>query len=529
MANWNSQIRGQETWRDVMEWCARIYPDKPAVSTPGTGKQSTFKELNQRVNSLANALADLGVKKGDRVAVLATDVPEYIEIANTCKAGKVYVPLNWRLKGQELAYIINDSGANTVFVEEQFCDTIRSIRPQLPQVEHFICIDGRPEGMLSYDELIGSYPSDDPGIEVGESDLLTIIYTSGTTGLPKGVIRKHRDTLGHLRRMNETGRTRSDDRCLCMLPLFHAAMIHVNFGFIMCGASQWLIKAFDPEAVFELIQRERLTWLAGVPTMIIRLTEHPNRTNYDLSSLRLIGYVGSPMPVEALRRAIAAFGPVFYTGYGLTENTGETFLTAEEHLIALREPEKERILSSVGKPFPSCQMRLIDDNDNDVPLGERGEIIFRSDCMIEGYWNKPEETEQAMKNGWLHTGDIGRVDEDGYLYIVDRKKDLIISGGENIASKEVEDVIYTHPAVLECAVIGVPSERWGEEVKAIVALRRGMTATSEEIINHCAEHLGGFKKPQSVEIWVELPKNPVGKIMKKELRERYWATRDRRV
>jgi len=269
--------------------------------------------------------------------------------------------------------------------------------------------------------------------------------------------------------------------------------------------------------------------LAGVPTMIIRLTEHPNRTNYDLSSLRLIGYVGSPMPVDALRRAIAAFGPVFYTGYGLTENTGETFLTAEEHLIALREPEKERILSSVGKPLPSCQMRLVDDNDNDVPLGERGEIIFRSDCMIEGYWNKPEETEQAMKNGWLHTGDIGRVDEDGYLYIVDRKKDLIISGGENIASKEVEDVIYTHPAVLECAVIGVPSERWGEEVKAIVALRRGMTATSEEIINHCAEHLGGFKKPKSVEIWVELPKNPVGKIMKKELREKYWAARDRRV
>ena len=521
MVKWSSQIRGEETWRDVMEWRARIYPDKLAVCSPGTSKQSTFKELNQRVNSLTNALTDLGVKKGDRVAVLATDIPEYIEIASTCKAGNVYVPLNWRLKGQELTYIINDSGANTVFVEEQFCDTIRSIRLQLPQVKHFICIDGSPEDMLSYNELIGSYPSDDPDVEVVENDILTLLYTSGTTGLPKGVIRKHRDTLSHLRMMNEDGRIRNDDRCLCMMPLFHAAMVHVNFAFIMWGATHWLIKKFDPEAIFELVQREKMTWLAGVPTMFISLTEHPSRTNYDLSSLRYIAYIGSPMPVEALRRAVDVFGPIFSQGYGLSENTGETLLTAEDHLIALKEPGKERILFSVGKPLLGCQMRLVDDNDNDVPLGGMGEIIFHSDHIIEGYWNKPEETEQALKNGWLHTGDIGKLDEDGYLYIVDRKKDMIITGGENVYTREVEEVLYTHPLIAEAAVIGVPDPRWGEAIKAVVALDPGAIASEREIIGFCRKKIGGFKCPKSVDFIHELPKNPAGKILKKELKKRF--------
>ena len=197
--------------------------------------------------------------------------------------------------------------------------------------------------------------------------------------------------------------------------------------------------------------------------------------------------------------------------------------------MALKKPEMERTLSSVGKPFPGCEMRLVDDDDNDVPAGTPGEIVFSSDCMAKGYWDKPNETKELLKNGWMHTGDIGRLDEDGYLYIVDRKKDLIVSGGENISSKEIEDVIYAHPAVQECAVIGVPSYQWGKEVKAVVALREGMTATPEEIINHCAEHVGGFKKPKSVEIWAELPKNPVGKIMKREVREKFWADRERRV
>jgi len=527
MAKWVPA--GEETWRDVMEWRARLYPDKLAVVCPGTGKQWTFKEFNQRVNSLANALAGFGVAKGDRVAVLATDIPEYMEIACTNKAGNVCIPVNWRLKEPEMTYVINHSGANTVFVAEQYLDTIRSIRSQLPGVSRFICIDANPDDMLSYDELIRSYPPDDPCIDVSPNDMLAIIYTSGTTGLPKGVIKTHRESLCFIRLLNGLGQIRNDDRCLSLWPMFHVGLIHANLTFFMWGASQWLIQRFDPEAVLELICSEKITNLGAVPTMIIRLMEHPNLAKYDLSSLRSIVYTGSPMPVEALRRAIDIFGPILYQGFGMTEATGQTVLTMEDHIRALKEPGMERILSSVGKPFPGCEMRLVDDSDNDVPAGTPGEIVFRSNCMIEGYWNNPEETKELLKSGWMHTGDIGRLDENGYLYIVDRKKDLIVSGGENISSKEIEDVIYTHPAVMECAVIGVPSDKWGEEVKVVVALREGMKATSDDIMNHCAEHLGGFKKPKSVEIWAGLPKNPVGKILKREVREKFWVGRERRV
>ena len=525
MAKWSSAR--EDTWRDVMEWRAQLYPDKVAVINPETNKQWTFKELNERVNRLANALINLGVRKGDRVAVLATNIPEYIEIASTSKAGIVYVGgINWRLKGPEVAYIINDSGANTVFVERQFCDTIRSVRSQLPNVRHFICIDGSPEDMLSYQELISKYTPGDPSVDVSENDILAIIYTSGTTGLPKGVIRKHKDTLSINKQVGEALGVKDDDRCLPLLPLFHVGLIHLNFSLILAGATQWLVKRFDPELVLELIQRDKITFLYGVPTMVIRLTEHPNRTKYDTSSLRLMIYVGSPMPAEAARRGMDAFGPILGQVYSLTEGGG-LYLSPEDHKMALKEPGKEGILSSVGKPSIDTKMRLVDENDNDVPPGEVGEIVFPS--IIEGYWNKPEETSEAVKNGWLHTGDLAKVDKDGYVYVVDRKKDLIVSGGENISSVEVENIIYGHPAVLECAAIGVPSEKWGEEVKAVVALRPGMSATPEEIMNYCEDRLAGFKKPKSVEIWPELPKNPMGKILKGELKEKYWAGHKRRV
>ena len=527
MSRWSS-FR-EETWRDVMEWRALLYPDKPALICSATGVKRTFKELNERVNQLANALIDHGLKKGDRIAVLATDIPEYFEIACTSKAGLVEIGLVWRLKGQELAYIINDSGANTVFVEEQFCETIRSIRPQLPKVKTYICIDGSPKDMLSYEELLSKYPANDPGVDVCEDDLLTLVYTSGSTGLPKGVIRKHGDILRFARMFMRALGVRNDDRCLSNLPLSHVSLFHINFLYLMAGATQWLVKRFDPPVVLELIQREKLTFLLSVPTMVISLTEDPYRAKCYLGSLRCIWYVGSPMPAEGVRRGMDAFGPILGQIYGLTEGTGLSFLYPEEQLAALKDPAKHKILTSAGKPIPGCQMRLVDDNDNDVPIGELGEIAFRSDCIIEGYWNKPEETKATMKNGWMHTGDIGKLDKNGYLYVVDRKKDVIVSGGENVASKEVEAVIYTHPAVLECAVIGVPSERWGEEVKAIVSLRRGMTATPDEIVDYCDTRMAGFKKPKSVEIWPELPKDTMGKIMKKAMREKYWAGYERRV
>jgi acyl-CoA synthetase (AMP-forming)/AMP-acid ligase II len=525
MAKWNS-LR-EETWRDVMEWCARIYPDKVAIVAPESNRRYTYSEFNERTNRLCNALIGLGLKKGDRIAVLSTDVPEYLEIASASKAGFAYVPLNWRLKPAEMVYILNDAGARAVFVEERFADAVRAVKSQVPSLKYLFCLDSKLQDMISYDELMKASP-EDPGVDVVMNDLLGIVYTSGTTALPKGVIKKHRDVVRYTRLAN-SGQIRNDSRCLGMWPLFHVALLHANFIFLKCGATQYLLKRFDVEKILKLINDEKITHLAGAPTMLARMTEHPDRPKYDTSSLHSIAYAGSPMPVEAIRRGIEAFGPVFHQGFGMTEGTGQTVLTREEHLLAITDPSKERILASVGKPLPGCRLRIVDDDDKDMPKGQPGEIIFKSDAIIEGYWNKPEATADLLRNGWLHTGDIGKVDEDGYVYIVDRKKDMIISGGENIASKEVEAVIYGHPAVFECAVIGVPSEAWGEDVKAIVSLKEGMTATPEEIIAFATERLGGFKRPKTLEIWADLPKNPVGKILKREMREKYWAGLEKRV
>ena len=521
MAKWNS-LR-VETWRDVMEWGARVYADKIAVMAWETGRRYTFTELNARVNRLCRALLELGVNKGDRVAVLATDLPEYLEVASAAKAGFVYVPLNWRLKPEELVYIINNSGAVAVFVEAQFADSLRAVREQIPGVRDFICLDASPADMRHYETWIQAYPPQDPEVDVDEDDLLGIVYTSGTTGRPKGVIKKHRDTLRFCRLINWPGQLTSDSKCLGMWPFFHVALLHANFSFLMFGATQYLLRKFDAEAVLRLVNDAGITHLAGAPTMLVRITDHPDRAKYDMTSLHSIAYGGSPMPLEGLKRGIEAFGPVFHQGFGMTEGTGP------DHLRAVTAPGMEKLLLSVGKALPGCELRLVDDDGTDVAPGEPGEIVFRSEAIIAGYWQNPAATAELIRDGWLHTGDIGREDAEGYIYIVDRKKDLIISGGENIASKDVEDVLYTHPAVAECAVIGVPSAEWGEGVRAVVTLRTGMSVTAAELIELCTEKLGRFKRPRSVEFRDVLPKNPVGKILKREIREEYWAGRDRRV
>jgi acyl-CoA synthetase (AMP-forming)/AMP-acid ligase II len=265
-----------------------------------------------------------------------------------------------------------------------------------------------------------------------------------------------------------------------------------------------------------------------VPTMLIRIMDHHDFRKYNTKSLRSIVYTGSPMPVEQMRRAMELFGPVLYQGFGMTEGGGQMSLPTSDHVLAIQNPEKQRLLNSVGKCLPGCEMRLFDDSDRDVKRGEIGEIVFRSPAMIDGYWNKPKETAELLRSGWLHTGDMGRLDEDGYLYIVDRKKDVIVSGAEKIPSKEVEEVIYQFP-VAEVAVVGVPSKEWGEEIKAIVVAREGVPTTPEAIIEFCNERLSGFKRPRTVEIWKELPKNATGKILKRDIREKFWAGREKRV
>ncbi len=514
-----------QTLKEVINKNAQIYSDKTAFIFEN--KRYTFKQVNQRVNSLINALASMGVRKGDRVGLLAYNCAQYFEVFNIAKAGRICVLLNYRSVGRELVYLINNSEANTLILEKEFVNTILPIRHELTGVKNFICLDAAVDNMASYEQLISSFPPDEPVDEVEADDPCTLFYTSGTTGRPKGAIHTHKSLLAEAAAVGQN--FTPDDIALCVMPFFHvagsAAYLFPAFAY---GATIVVHKKFDETAVLETIEREKVTYTCLVPAMIIRLLEHPDLDKHDLSSLRTIAYTGAPMPFEALKRGIEHFGKIFVQLLGQTETLNLTILEKEDHNIEGSAKEIKR-LESVGKPPGEGELRIVDGQGHDVPVGEVGEIIARSDRIMKEYWKLPKETAETIKGGWLYTGDMGRMDEDGYIYIVDRKKDMIISGGENIYSREVEEVLYTHPAVQEAAVMGVPDEKWGESVKAVIVLREGMTATEDEIINFCKERLASYKKPKSVEFWDSLPMTGSGKIMKNEIRDRYWKGYEKKV
>jgi long-chain acyl-CoA synthetase len=514
-----------KTLKEMINNNARRYRDRTAFIFEGTS--CTFGQVNQRINSLLNALSDLGVHKGDRVGILAYNCPQCFEVFGLAKAGVVCVPLNYRSVGRELAYLINNSQVNTLILASDFVDVVNSIRPQLAGVSSFICLDAQAEGMLDYEQLIDSHPPDEPGDEVGPSDPAALYYTSGTTGYPKGAIHTHRSLLAEIAVHHDSFST--DDVVLCVMPFFHvggsAAHLFPAFTY---GATCVIQRMFDETQVLDAVERHKITYVGLVPAMIIRLLEHPELDKRDLSSLRTIMYVGAPMPLDALRRGLERFGPVFSQLFGQTETLNVAVLRKEDHKLEGSAKEVRR-LNSAGKPLGQGEMRIVDGQGHDVPLGEAGEILACSDRMMAGYWRMPEETARTITDGWLHTGDVGMMDEDGYIYLVDRKKDMIISGGENIYSREVEEVLYTHPSILEAAVVGVPDEKWGESVKAVVVLKQGAGASEEEIIDFCKERLASYKKPRSVEFRDNLPKTGSGKIKKGEIREEYWKDQERKI
>jgi long-chain acyl-CoA synthetase len=514
-----------QTLRDLLNRNARTYPDKTAFIFEN--KRYTFKQVNQRINSLINALASMGVRKGDRVALLAYNCSQYFEVFNVAKAGMICVPLNYRSVAKELIYLINNAEANTLIVEKEFIDTILPIRNELVGVKNYICLDADVEGMASYEQLISSSPPDEPTEKLETDDPSTLFYTSGTTGRPKGALHTHKSLLAEAAAVGQN--FTSADIALCVMPFFHVAGSAVYlFPAFASGATVVIHKKFDETNILKTIEREKITYICLVPAMIIRLLEHPELAKYDLSSLHTIVYTGAPMPFEALKQGVKRFGKIFVQLLGQTETLNLTILNKEDHNIEGTEKAIKR-LESVGRPPKAGEVRIVDEKLKDVPVGQVGEIVAKSDRMMKEYWKMPKETAEIMKGGWLHTGDLGRMDEDGYIYIVDRKKDMIISGGENIYSREVEEALYTHPAVQEAAVVGIPDEKWGESVKAVVVLRKGVTATEEEIINFCKEHLASYKKPKSVEFWDSLPMTGSGKIMKNEIRDRYWKGYEKKV
>ena len=485
----------------------------------------TFARFNNRVNRLVHALRSLGIEKGDVIGILSWNCLEYTDVYGAAmKGGFIASPLNPRLHSEELEYLVNDSEANTLFVGPELLETVDRLRPHLPKVKNYIGLGGAAPGLVSYDELLGGDESGEPDIDVKKDDPVIILYTSGTTGLPRGALYTHAQKLDNTRiKALEMG-TKLGDRHLMVLPFFHIGGDSHVWPFFLTGGCNVILpnRSFDPVTVLEAIQEEKVTDMQIVPTQLSALLSHPDLKKYELNSLNRIYYAASPMPVELLRTGLEVFGPIFAQGYGQTESGPQICtLPKEAHQVLDKPAEEQKVLASCGQPSLGVHVRVVDKENRDVGTGVVGEIIAQSDSIMTEYWKKPKETAETIVEGWLHTGDLAYYDEKGFIYIVDRKKDMIVSGGENVYSREVEDVLYKHPGVAEAAVVGVPDPRWVERVHAVIVLKPNALATEEEIIAFCKKHIASYKTPKSVELVDSLPKNPQGKILKKTIRSKY--------
>jgi acyl-CoA synthetase (AMP-forming)/AMP-acid ligase II len=500
---------------DISRRGARIFADKEAVVFEG--HRFTYGAFDERVNRLANALLDLGCVRGDRVAVYSENTHRFLEAYfAVAKAGLVVVPLNFRLSDHEIVQILNNAEPVLLFVGEGFETKARILLEDVPGIRRVVAMDAPMDGGGLYEDLLARASGEDPNIALDENDLVAIVYTGGTTGVPKGVMLSHRNILVSATSITLSCQFSHRDATCMLLPLFHVAFWPA-FCLMMVGGKVALLRRPDLEAVLWSVQNERCTHINAVPTLYTWLLDFPSLDRFDLSSLRLMTYSGSPMPSEVLRRCITKFGNIFAQGYGMTEAAPSvTFLFPEDHCL---EGEKSKLLASVGKEGLGVEVRVVDAEGKSVGRDEVGEVTVRGANIMLGYWRNKELTEEKLRGGWLHTGDLGALDKDGYLYLRDRKADMIITGGENVYPTETEDVIYQHPAVYECAVVAVPDERWGERVQAAVVLKPGAAATQSEIIDFCKQHLAHYKCPKNVVFWESIPKSPVGKILRKDVRK----------
>jgi acyl-CoA synthetase (AMP-forming)/AMP-acid ligase II len=504
---------------DIIGLNAGKSPDRLALIDGD--RELTYGQLHENATRLANALLGIAAP-GDRVAILAQNVAEYVECYyGVPAAGMALTFLNYRLHPKEWAWILGNAEARVLIVERSFLDQIRPELAGVPSIEHLVVIGGAADGdgAVPYDELVATGATTPPPVEVDEDDTAWLIYTSGTTGFPKGAMLTHRGLVAAVLESAIEYQPQPDERNLLAFPLCHVAgytvpLMHVRGGLVV------LMKAYEPELFMQLVQRHAITSSALAPTMLNFLLQHPKIDDYDLSSLRNIGYGAAAMPVEVLKAAIERFGPIVYSGFGMTELGGNVLVHSKEaHIRAING--EEHLLAACGTPMCLANVKVVDEAMQECPPGVVGEIVIQAEQVLKGYWRNEDGTKAAFDGGWFKTGDMARRDEEGFFYIVDRKKDMIVTGGENVYSREVEEVIYAHPAVSEAAVIGLPDPTWGENVTAVVVLREGMTASDAEIISVCRDRLAGYKKPKRVEFIDELPKNVSGKILKRELRDRF--------
>jgi acyl-CoA synthetase (AMP-forming)/AMP-acid ligase II len=495
-------------------------------------RRITYGEALAETNRLANAFVSAGLQIGDRIVVLSKNSIEYILLYfAAAKAGVVPVPLNYRLTPAEWSYISNDSGAKLLLAGDEYTQAIGSIRSELKTVERFVAFDGPgASGWDDYHNWVDGQPTTPPDRLITPDYDLYQMYTSGTTGQPKGAVITHRAATWHTAQIALAHDIHPGERVLVVAPVFHAAGASAAaFPCVYGGGCLYIQTDFKPVEVVRALSEERIGLAVFVPAMIqICLTEVPDVAQRRYDSLRLMHYGASPIAEQTLRRAMQVFQCDFSQGYGMTEMTaGISYLSSAAHRRALAE--KPDLLLAAGRPLLGTEVRVVDPNDIPLPNGTIGEIIARGPQLMRGYWNQPEATAVTLRGGWMHTGDAGVLDDEGFLYIQDRIKDMIVSGGENVYPRAVEEILYQHPAIAEAAVIGVPDERWGETVKAVVVLGQGMTATAEEIIDFCRGKVAGFARPRSVDFIEALPRTPSGKVLKRVLREPYWAGQQRRV
>jgi long-chain acyl-CoA synthetase len=510
------------TWADIIYRNTLLYPDQEAFVYGDT--RITFSEFNTRINKLINALHKMGVKKGDVLGILSWSCLQLVEVYGTSmKGGFIASPFNPRLRADELEYIINYSEANTLFVGPELLEVANSLKQRLPKVKNYISLEGSAPGMIAYDDLLKSHSGEEPDVQVEEDDPVCIIYTSGTTGLPRGALYTQRRLIEDSKILVIDMALGPEHKRVQITPLFQIAGNTHFRASLYSGGCNIIVKFFDAAETLEIIQKERATHMDFVPTHLAAMLNLPDLKKYDISSMKFLWYGASPMPLEVLKKGMKVFGPIFAQGYGQSESgPAISHLSREDHNVLDRPEKEQKKLSSAGRPDIGVQVRIVDDKGKDVELGKVGEITVRSKQTMVEYWHRPDDTKAALVDGWLHTGDMGYYDEEGYIYIADRKKDMIITGGENVYPREVEEVLYRHPAVLETAVIGIPDPYWVERVHAVVATKKGASTTAEELIAFCKKHIASYKAPKSVEFVDALPKNPAGKILKRELREKYW-------
>ncbi|NGO53453.1 long-chain-fatty-acid--CoA ligase [Mesorhizobium camelthorni] len=506
---------------------ARLYPDK--IGYVFEGQRRTHRAHLARCSRLANALAQRGLARQARVAILAQNCIEYVETFGAGElSGFIIVNLNWRLAVPELRAILEDCRPEVLIFEAQFAEQVEAVSDLLVGQARRISIGPGADWAEKYEQVLAESSETLPAMRAKPNDTAYLIYTSGTTGKPKGVMVGHEGFLHGARAISLESNVYQTDRMLVVMPLFHIGGKSLMAGWTYRGATIYLERSFDVDAILDRISAERITCAHFAPAMIHSLLESPNLDHHDLSSLRYICYASAPMNVTLLRRAMRRFGPILAQIYGLTESINATILHPHQHILDGPDDQTRR-LASAGQPFLGVEIKVVSDDGSDCPADEIGHILVRDGALMQGYWNNNVVTTEVINDGWFHTGDMGFFDREGFLFVADRKKDMIISGGENIYSREVEEALLTHPAVEHVAVIGVPDEQWGEAVKACVVLRKATCATEQELIEHCRKSIASYKKPRSVDFLGDLPRLFNGKIDKKALRTPYWRGQTRQV